>query len=103
MSDERKRAGAVFWVTMALILLSAYPATFGPACWLVSRDKLPVSATAYFYQPFLVLIWKGPMSVGSRLDWYAKVGAAEGSDFFWKMSEATDTVTVHRWKWSAAW
>jgi hypothetical protein len=38
MKHDDKRSRAAFWATVAMVvLLVAYPLSFGPACWIVSR------------------------------------------------------------------
>jgi hypothetical protein len=35
---SRKKPGVAFWATVALVVvLMAYPVSFGPACWIGSR------------------------------------------------------------------
>jgi len=44
MSPPQKNPGAVFWATVVLILvLGAYPLSFGPACWLFDHRLLPLT------------------------------------------------------------
>ena len=37
----RKKPGVALWATVALVVvLVAYPLSFGPACWLASRHRI---------------------------------------------------------------
>jgi hypothetical protein len=85
---------------VAMLGLTIYVAGFGPACWLVSRNWLPLKLTAYAYAPLFVLIVKGPGSVASRLDAYAKAHMLDQSCYV-PMIEATVSDVTHRWHWSA--
>jgi len=38
MNSDRKKPGVALWATVvAVVVLVAYPVSFGPACWIVSR------------------------------------------------------------------
>ena len=55
---DRKKPSAGFWITVALVaVLVGYPLSFGPACWLVRREKLSRQATARIYNPLLWVIF----------------------------------------------
>ena len=86
--------------TLSIVGLLFYVASFGPACWLVSRDMLPLKPTAYAYAPFFVLIVKGPGSIALRLDAYAKAKMRDRSCYE-RMLVATVSDLVNRWHWSA--
>jgi len=73
MSDERKKPGAAFWMTvalvLALVLLLAYPLSIGPYWWLHNHITLPVqieNALNAFYDPIWKTCWSGP-------DWFGNV------------------------------
>ncbi len=39
MTPSRKKPGVAFWATVVVVVgLVAYPLSFGPACWLVSKE-----------------------------------------------------------------
>ena len=45
--DQKKKPSAGFWVTVALVVvLVAYPLSFGPACWITSRTNVGADAVA---------------------------------------------------------
>lgn len=59
---------AGFWITVALVVvLVVYPLSFGPACWLVNHEILPLRPTAIFYQPLLESSYGGPVWWGSAV------------------------------------
>lgn len=72
MSDNQKKPGAAFWAGVILLLALAYPASFGPACWLVGWGVLPVRATAKVYRPFVLEAF-GDDWLANSLFWYAGI------------------------------
>jgi hypothetical protein len=75
---DRKKPGVAFWGTVVLVLVMAYPLSFGPACWLYSRsESLEIWETSdRIYYPILWACWHAPEPVGDAIDWYMNVGAA---------------------------
>jgi hypothetical protein len=74
MASDHKKPGVVFWATVVLVVVVAYPLSFGPAVWAVNQDWSPVWAlTAYerTYAPILWLYEIGPVPIRNALDWYA--------------------------------
>src|SRR5262245_21634709 len=56
-----KKPGVAFWATVVVVVvLVAYPLSFGPACWITSRTGLALGTVAIIYRPF---IWamSGPL------------------------------------------
>ena len=51
---DRKKTGVAFWTTLGLVILLAYPASFGPAVWLVAHDWLPSKRTSIVFRPLLI-------------------------------------------------
>lgn len=75
MSEERNPIG--LWIVALLIALPAmYVASFGPACWLDSRQMLP-SAIESAYIPLRQIAHDGPEPLRSVLNWYACIGSEE--------------------------
>jgi hypothetical protein len=61
---DRKKPGVAFWATVAvvvvLVVLMAYPLSFGPASRLAQRRKLPEDAFVALYRPIGWLACCGP-------------------------------------------
>lgn len=77
MEIQRKKSNAAFSGAVVLVLVPVlYVASFGPACWAVDRDWLPVERTAMLYRPLLLLSADSP--VATSLWWYATIGCAHG-------------------------
>jgi hypothetical protein len=45
-------------VTLVVVLV-AYPLSFGPACWISSHTESGVNAVNYVYQPLMRIWWRG--------------------------------------------
>jgi hypothetical protein len=73
---SRKKPGVAFWATVVVVAaLILYPLSFGPACWIASREYAAQDLTLTIYQP-LVLMWlNSPDVLRHAIDWYANVGA----------------------------
>jgi hypothetical protein len=73
---DRKKPGVAFWATVVVVVvLLAYPLSFGPACWMVDLEFIPEQPVAIVYRPLAVCVVRCmPSSVG-------KVFAAYGSAF----------------------
>jgi hypothetical protein len=89
MTSDRERPGVAFWTTvMVVAVLVAYPLSFGPWCWIVSRRTketrfVPVPT---FFEPLTRCFRAGRL--GDALEWYTKLGAADGS--FWHADGGLD-------------
>lgn len=74
MTEPRTKPGVAFWATVAvLVALLAYPLSFGPACWLVSHDLLPLKSTWYFFRPITWLAEEGPEATAYPIYWWARI------------------------------
>jgi hypothetical protein len=83
MSD-RNKPGIAFWATVVLVIVLAYPLSFGPACWIAGDNETAISAILNVYDPILraartMRREKDPgVFEDSRLDrclkWYARLG-----------------------------
>jgi hypothetical protein len=68
---DRKKPGMAFWASVALVVVLAYPLSFGPACWLYSYGNLPGRTVARVYRPILLLSQnRSPAPVRDFLFWY---------------------------------
>ncbi len=103
MSDERKKPGAALWASVVVVVaLLAYPLSFGPACWITSRTNFGASAIASAFWPMTVASSRFER-VGRALNWYARLGAANGWN--WGLSpyaapQGKGTVTI---RYRCAW
>ena len=71
---SRKQPGVAFWATVVVVVvLVVYPLSFGPACWLVSHDFLPLKSTWHFYRPIGWLANEGPEVTACPIYWWARV------------------------------
>ena len=95
MTSSRKKPGAAFWATVVMVVaLVAYPLSFGPACWLVSR---PLTSGFGFDGRGRIPIVYWPICAGARnssgtlaqaVNWYAKVGMPPDS-FIWMPKDSS--------------
>jgi hypothetical protein len=75
---SRKKPGVAFWATVAVFVVLAYPLSFGPACWTMSRvgpRRLP-----RFYRLVARFTSRRDM-IGKAFLWYANLGSR--SDGAW--------------------
>jgi len=87
MTDEqKKKSTAGFWITVILlVVLVAYPLSFGPACWITSRASLPGEWLVLVYRPMIWALETGLESgSGILFDvtfWYSMLGSSR--DWSW--------------------
>ncbi len=70
MTAPPKKPGVAFWATVAaVVVLVAYPLSFGPACLAVRHDlMLPITA-AHIYRP-LITFDRLPAWASEAVCWY---------------------------------
>ena len=78
MTSDRKKPGVAFWATVVVVVvLLAYPLSFGPACWGATRlgpsfwDRVES-----VYRPILRAWYVLPPPAADAIGWYANLGAA---------------------------
>ena len=127
MTDRRK-PGAAFWATVVVVVvLVAYPLSFGPACWVTSRTTYGAKLIPLLYYPIVTQMsvdvddlayWHiRVVDLGmaritptikprkSIIDWYSRLAAAEGSGwqceftFVTKAPGSRAEVVARQWKW----
>lgn len=59
-----------------MLLPVLYVVSFGPACWLCTRDAFSVHVITRAYQPILQLAMRGPESLRRFTMGYASLGAS---------------------------
>jgi hypothetical protein len=78
MTDPKK-SGVAFWATVVLLaLFVAYPLSFGPACWLVSRANAGADWLPFCYGPIISGLAMKPTRLSGTIQWYSRLGAAPG-------------------------
>ncbi len=75
---SRKKPGVAFWATVGLVVvLAAYPLSFGPAIWVIEHNDLPAAwafdAAEVLYRPILWLEETGPKPISHAIDWYVEL------------------------------
>ncbi len=71
---SRKKPGVAFWATVVVVVvLVAYPLSFGPACWMNERGFLGATVVSALYSP--VLVTAENRQLPKIIDWYARLGA----------------------------
>ncbi len=78
--DQKNKPSTGFWIAVALVVvLAAYPLSFGPACWITSRAEHGAELVPIVYRPVTWGLSVGSTSVLDRVIlWYARIGAARG-------------------------
>jgi hypothetical protein len=95
MSEEpKKRPGVGFWATVIVPAVLAYPASFGPACWIGSRADILVDKIPSLYHPVLWAMSRNE-STYRALEFYTTVGAARG----WGWIDLGDPEGELDWIW----
>src|SRR5260370_1457438 len=76
MTRPRKHPSPAFCITVALVvLLVAYPVSFGPACWLADRLQIATPFVARIYKPIVHAALCGPGPIREVLRRFAEFGA----------------------------
>ena len=72
---DRKKPGIALWaIVVAVVVLAAYPVSFGPACGSLSLSYLKA-----VYRPLIFLSIHGPRPLRTPLRWWASVFGGEAS------------------------
>jgi len=90
MMSSQKKPGVAFWATVVVVVvLLAYPLSFGPACWLTSQrlspglyreDAKPPPRAMFIYYPLGGLANEPDSAPGRALIWYIQIGVPRGCD-----------------------
>jgi hypothetical protein len=88
MRSDCKKPGVAFWATVVVVvLLVAYPLSFGPVCWAVSGSDNSEhfgQRLSVLYRPILWLWWNGPEPIADRIDDFANLGAHHRVGLYWR-------------------
>jgi hypothetical protein len=77
MNEGMNRPGAGFWATVIVVVLLAYPVSFGPACWINERAGMGARAVSAAYRPIIWVAEIDPRAERAAL-WYASLGVTSG-------------------------
>jgi hypothetical protein len=75
--EVMNRPGAGFWATVIVVILLAYPVSFGPACWINERAGMGATAISVAYRPIIWGAERDPRAQRAAL-WYASLGVTSG-------------------------
>jgi hypothetical protein len=89
MSQEPKPSGALWATILVLGIPLFYCLSFGPACWLVTREKLPLRTMASIYRPLVRAATSRFRPVAAPLCWYADLFAFDNFTPTWGNSSNT--------------
>ena len=77
-----------------VVMLAAYPLSFGPACWISSRAGFGPTRIPVVYRP-ITLAMSSSNSISGLLQWYAKVGAV--NDWHWESIRPEGKAKIWIW------
>lgn len=76
------------WLTLALVLLPIlYVFSFGPACWLSTRELIDPNSVASLYQPVLMSAMRGPLWLRRSALSFAAWGSDPRSRVYFSLSK----------------
>jgi hypothetical protein len=79
-----------FWATVVVVVvLVAYPLSFGPACWISSRANVGAGAVTAIYRPITSAMWHNA-GIAKTMNWYSEVGAER--NWHWVVRSTTPTL-----------
>lgn len=81
MEEKQKPRRWLMWLVVGLILLVAYPLSFGPAYWMMVRTGYHPAFGAFdiVYHP-LVMLASRDATVGNWAAWYLTLGQSEWNE-----------------------
>ena len=63
MTPDRKKPGVAFWATVAVVVVLAYPLSFGPVCWFRHSAKMRISVMPHVHWPLGWVMYNfGPLA-----------------------------------------
>jgi len=96
---SRKKPGVTFWATVAVVvLLVAYPLSFGPACWISSRTGGEKTVSTV-YRPVMNICDKTAITKSVAF-WYSNLMALQ--NWHWIKVDWDDPDSPPRWRWATA-
>jgi hypothetical protein len=96
MPSDRRQPGVAFWATVVMVVvLVAYPLSFGPWCWLTCRTTVGAQGVPSLYRPFtLVLDSHRTDRIGRAILWYTSLGAPNG---YYSLARVADDDETEQW------
>ncbi len=89
MSKERKVPGWAAWAVVLVVGLPfLYVASFGPVCWLIAKDALPLRPAVNAYRPLIDFCYgcfpcdsfiEAQLHISDGLYWYGRTVGGKGS------------------------
>jgi hypothetical protein len=80
-----------FWATVVVVVVLAYPLSFGPACWISSRCECGPQFVTAIYRPVLLILARGPRGIQGFMHRYARLGAQADWELRYSPDDATFT------------
>jgi len=84
MTPSRSKPGVAFWATVVVVVLVAYPLSFGPACWLAPHSETVHRCIHVLHYPILWMTLKTHREIAPGVfeegwldpcvQWYATCG-----------------------------
>jgi hypothetical protein len=84
---DRKKPGVAFWATVVVVVVLAYPLSFGPVLWIDSQGDdsiIPdwaVAALDTLYYPITAAMDNGPPIICAPLRWYLGLWVDDLSEY----------------------
>ncbi len=69
MEETRKPFHWLSWLVISLVVVSAYPLSFGPACRLMFDGYISRNAVLIVYRPLILVSRRVPTPIYRRLMW----------------------------------
>jgi hypothetical protein len=100
MTSNHKQPGSAFWTTVAVVtLLTLYPLSLGPACWMTCKMERGEGLVSAIYRPLLWTVSDDATQLSRRLVfWYAALGAQPHWGWFRYADPAAAGGTTP-WQW----
>ncbi len=94
---DRKKPGLAFWATVVVVVPILYVASFGPACWIISRLDAETAWIPTVYRPITIIWDSGPSQMGTILESYSAFGCERDWGWIWVNSTDIDGNPVEFW------
>jgi hypothetical protein len=92
MTSNRKKPGVAFWGTVVVVVMLAYPLSFGPACWYANGHAGAMPAFKAFYWPIGWTAVNSPSWPNRMIRKYATYGCPRGGMNSMPISPSGDAI-----------